>query len=131
MIQSSKVLLRALAHELARGLSPSRWELTLDDAVRALARVTDHLTLVDTLAPVAIFLEGASSGAALDLAYGTADAADELQGICRKLADEIGREREWLATHPHTWASGLAEVDEVLTAFDALTAELRRVAAAC
>jgi len=130
MLETSRILLRSLATELSAGISPSRWDVTIDDAVSALARISGDALLEAARAPVAIFLEGASSGAGLDLAYGTSDSATELNEMCLKLVDEIQREREWFACHPQTWASSLAELREVLGEFDRLTDELRRVAAA-
>lgn len=130
MLDTSRILLKALATDLAAGISPARWDLSVDDVLRAMARVTGDRELGAARTPVSIFLDGTSSGAGLDLAYGSPDAAGGFREMCARLIEEVEGEREWFASNPDTWARSLAELGEVLAEFDHLTSALRRIAAA-
>jgi hypothetical protein len=130
MIDPSKILLLALAEALARRLSPSHWDLSIADAVEALAQVAGDPELVDALRPVAPLLDASSSGTALDLAYGTPDAFDQLERACSAFAAEIEVEWGWLEENASVWAADADEVRQVVAEFERLTAALRRLARA-
>ena len=130
MIDSSHSLLRALADDLAGRLSPTRWDLTIEQALEALVRVTGDPALTDALRPVSMLLETTPSAMALDLAYGAPGAAADLEHACAVLAAEITIECGWLEEHPEAWAADPDEVRQVVTEFELLVGEVHRLARA-
>lgn len=115
------------ADHLSALLKPTAWDISVATAVDRLGRWGDCQPLLASLVPIAPMLAGTPSGVALDIAYGTADAPQDLESACAALMREIREERDWLVENASTWAIDDSEAEQVASEFDGLIDALLRL----
>ena len=115
------------ADHLSALLKPTAWDISVSTAVERLGRWGDCQSLLESLLPIAPMLAGTPSGVALDIAYGTTDAPQDLETACAALMREVRVERDWLLENPATWAVDASEAEQVASEFDGLLDALCRL----